>query len=178
MKTVYYGLLGLILLAFSFFLDSAVFGFVKAIRNPFLDSAMKGFYFIGAQLVVLAVLTFVLYYNRPTRKWIIPWWITWITSLAVTFVLKFLIERIRPEIITALIPETGFAFPSGHATAAFASVPLVNKIFKKTKLFWIVYVVLIGFSRIYLGVHYFSDVIAGALVGIICGKIILKLSKK
>lgn len=87
--------------------------------------------------------------------------------------LKPLVARVRPCDVSAaglLIPRpTDYSFPSGHAGAAFASA---SALFFSNNRLWIpaaALSVLIGFSRLYLYVHYPSDVIAGALLGIMAG---------
>ncbi len=175
-KPVYWGI-GVFLLVLSVFLDSNITNFVVGIRTPVLDGAMKGFDYIGGKWVLLLLLTFLLFYDKNKRRWIVPWWVTYFVSLLAVYIIKLAISRERPETV-ALILIDGFSFPSGHATAAFSSLPLVYKLFKKMKLYWLVYVLLIAFSRIYLGVHYLSDVLGGALLGLFVGILVLKLCRK
>lgn len=88
--------------------------------------------------------------------------------------LKLLIQRARPE--NALIIDAGYSFPSGHATLAVIFFTLTIYIFKddiKNRMLKyififadIIIILLVGFSRIYLNVHWFSDVIAGFALGL------------
>jgi undecaprenyl-diphosphatase len=105
---------------------------------------------------------------------ILPLWVTCVGAVSTTSIGKFLIRRERPEIM--LDVEAMFSsFPSGHATSATAiygftayaiarALPGVRERFEIA--YWTtVLIVLIGFSRIFLGVHYASDVVGGFLVG-------------
>lgn len=89
--------------------------------------------------------------------------------------LKNIIDRQRPfEVISGLImlvPEpAGASFPSGHTAGAFAACWLLYKYLPaKYGLSLLVLGILMGFSRMYVGVHYPSDVLAGAAVGCLCG---------
>jgi len=57
-----------------------------------------------------------------------------------------------------------------HAAAAFSALPVLDLEFPKLKWFWLGFALLIALSRIYMGVHYFSDVVAGAFFGYLIGR--------
>lgn len=100
--------------------------------------------------------------------------------------LKYIIQKPRP--IDQLIIETGYSFPSGHVTLSFVFFGMLIYLFKdeiKNKFLRysfiainILLILLIGISRIYLNVHYFSDVIAGFVLGLICIFGAIKFFKK
>jgi undecaprenyl-diphosphatase len=73
---------------------------------------------------------------------------------------------------------TDFSFPSGHAMLAFCAIPILNREFPKLKYAWIVFACLVAFSRVYFGVHFMSDVIAGALIGYCLGELIVAVKTR
>jgi undecaprenyl-diphosphatase len=82
-------------------------------------------------------------------------------------ILKLLFHRDRPSFWHSLIVETGYSFPSGHAMLSSALVLAIILITWRTRWRWVIvslgviFIALIGLSRIYLGVHYPTDIIAG-----------------
>ncbi len=94
-------------------------------------------------------------------------------GLIIRFLLKLAIQRARPE--NALIEASGYSFPSGHAMIAiifFSLIIIFLKDYVKNKAsrgifaaIGIVLILLTGFSRLYLNVHWFSDIIAGFSLG-------------
>jgi membrane protein DedA with SNARE-associated domain/membrane-associated phospholipid phosphatase len=111
------------------------------------------------------------------RLWTLLW--TWIAAVAgsalLNWLLKGLFQRPRPHFAHPLVVETSYSFPSGHAMESF----VVYGMLAYLAVLWLrswearmaavcgaaLVVVLIGFSRMYLGVHYFSDVVAGYAAG-------------
>lgn len=87
-------------------------------------------------------------------------------------ILKNLIARIRPyEIINGLVPliekPTDYSFPSGHTGSSFAAACILyRKLPKRFGIPALLLAMLIGFSRLYLGVHYPSDVLFGIISGV------------
>ncbi|HEU5013235.1 MAG TPA: bifunctional DedA family/phosphatase PAP2 family protein [Roseiflexaceae bacterium] len=126
-------------------------------------------------VVVLAVVVAVLYILR--RQWLHVG--TWLIALAgaevINQTIKYIVARPRPIFFHPLIPETGYSFPSGHVLFSVVAYGLLAYfavlILRTWKLRTAVIcaaaalVVLIGFCRLYLGVHYFSDVVGGVAAG-------------
>lgn len=113
-----------------------------------------------------------------------------ILSNALVILLKIIIAEPRPFLalpnVDLLTPESGSSFPSGHTASSFAAATVIGlKYHQKTKgkKYWLIYplllfAIVVGFSRVYVGVHYPYDVIFGALLGVLCALIILKSENK
>ena len=123
-------------------------------------------------LIFLAIILFIAIKDRKIGICI---WINLGVSALLNQILKHIVQRPRPTEFR-IINETGYSFPSGHSmvSAAFYGF-LIYLIYKKVKNKYIkwtlistlsIIVLLIGISRIYLGVHYTSDVLAGFLISI------------
>lgn len=89
-------------------------------------------------------------------------------------ILKELFERVRPcnalaDVITPIGCAGGFSFPSNHALNNFAAAVFLLRLFPAYKWIFLIVAILISISRVYLGVHYPSDVLGGALIGIAFG---------
>lgn len=105
---------------------------------------------------------------------VMPLWVVVLGSLMTTYVGKYGFDRERPEFLTEIMATTP-SFPSGHATGAIAVYGFIAYVLSREAVtvrrrfeivFWsAVLVVLIGFSRMLLSLHYTSDVLAGFLVG-------------
>jgi len=97
-----------------------------------------------------------------------------LTDQTCSNILKDLVHRLRPctvlpDVITPIGCTGTFSFPSNHAFNNFAAATFIYRFFPKLK--WALYLtaVLVAVSRIYLGLHYPSDVLGGAILGIILG---------
>src|SRR3989344_7490879 len=169
-------------------LDMRVADFFFVFRNAELVSFFTWLTWFGNWQTVVAgaALVSFLFWLWPRRAYIIPLWVSVVGGELFTFLVKLVLPRPRPELAYYL--ENGFSFPSGHATIAVAFYGfLIYIFFKEAKNFGqkasvifggLIIILTIGLSRLYLGVHYLSDIGGGylmGLLGLVIGIVLLKL---
>ncbi|MBC7655244.1 MAG: phosphatase PAP2 family protein [Oligoflexus sp.] len=145
-------------------------------RSPHLNIIMKYITFVGDIFgyIILCVIFGLFFYFK--KNWRVSLQITLVLVLAsgINVFLKNFISRPRP-LINRIMYANFYSFPSGHAMSAivfygfisYLSLLLLNKTWQKGLIitFCILMIFAIGISRIYLGVHYPSDILAGYLAG-------------
>lgn len=171
-----------------FYFDSEIAKMVFLMRSDFLDNFFIGIINLSSKAVIFFFLTSLFLWKEYKRKWILPLWFTLGLSTLISFLLKFSIQRLRPFQlgIVPILPVLekashliwDFSFPSFHAMLVFCAIPILSKEFPKFKYIWIIFGGLIAFSRIYFGLHFLSDIIAGGLIGYLLGVIIIKMEKE
>jgi undecaprenyl-diphosphatase len=164
--------------------DLAIRTWIVFHRLPFLTGVMWGLSAIGrggiVWLLIAAVLT-AMNRLRP-REWAQLALALVVTSAMTDAVLQPVVGRERPFVRSLDVtvigdrPTSG-SFPSGHAANAFAGAFVLSR-FTAPALAWWVLAGAIAYSRLYLGVHYPSDVAAGALVGIACAVTTLAMVRR
>jgi len=177
-----------LLISLSLYFDSEIVKGFSLIRNSFLDNIFIGIVFISSEIIIFFFLTSILLWQEHKRRWILPLWVTLGVSALVGFLLKISIQRLRPfqagiVSISSFLEANkfsllDFSFPSGHSTIVFCAIPILSKEFPKLKYVWIGFAGLVAFSRVYFGIHFLSDVIAGGLIGYLIGTIIIKYEKE
>lgn len=169
-------------------IDFQILDFIQNfIKNDILDPVMLGLSYMGQAGAVWIILGIALAVFRKTR----PAGVCLLASIALGYlagdiVIKNLVARSRPFLINTdiklnILAPSGYSFPSGHCTAAFAAVTSLFGMLKEKR--WIAFcalalAVLIAFSRLYNYVHFPSDVLCGTLLGILCGLIAVFIFKK
>lgn len=163
---------------------------VKQLRSPFMTTIMKNITKLSdtSYIIIIAIILSMLFLFKWKEKNIaklIPCNLLLVTLINNT--LKVIFQRERP-LGHRLIEITGYSFPSGHAMVSMAFYGLVIYIIYKRILnknlrnilisINIIIIILIGISRVYLGVHYLSDIIVGYSISIIYLLLLSKILKK
>lgn len=165
--------------------DAEILRFVQeSIRFPALTAVMRFFSTIGDMGLVWILLGLVLVCIRRTRRG----GIDMLCALTVEFalcdlVIKRLAARARPYLLLEWLEllvheEASFSFPSGHSASSFACAAALTCAFGKKGALAFIPAALIALSRIYVGVHYPSDVLIGAVLGSVVGVVVFKVSHK
>lgn len=164
-------------------IDTAAFYFINhTLENYFFDRFMPNITKFGNSFYLFLLGAILLFLDK--RK-IRSAGLVLLSGISVNhYVVLFLkhsIARPRPyEVLSdvnVLISSSGFSFPSGHATTAFIAATILSAYFKRYFLFYGI-AALVAISRVYLGVHYPSDVGCGAVLGIFVGYGLIWISKK
>lgn len=166
-------------------IDYQIVRFFQEIRNPILD----WFFYIITQLgdqYAFIVIAAIIYWT-VNKKYAYQFALSYLGSALVNTVIKEIVKRPRPYAEAGIlepglpgVTTSGYSFPSGHSQAAGIISHSGFKTAKRLKnkpLFYgtIVFLILVPLSRVYLAQHYFSDIVVGALLGLIIAYYIFKL---
>ncbi|MFM2483258.1 LssY C-terminal domain-containing protein [Celerinatantimonas sp. YJH-8] len=155
--------------------DLRVDALIASFRTPFLNHVFYAITTLGSPpVIVLGMGLMACLFGRMRQtQFILPMCLAAGLANVLTTIGKFAFHRVRPDV--ALITPGGYAFPSGHATVSIAFYGFLFFVFIVSVRGWrtrinlifagILLAASIGFSRLYLGVHYLSDILAGYLVG-------------
>lgn len=169
----------------TFIYDKSIIEFVAAHRMPFLDNFLFILAFDYFILFLLIVFTAIFINSALVNKkkcWVIPMWISVSIAYFVSHVINYFIKRQRPfvtykipvlvslfQTLSRNINYLYSSFPCCHTMVIFSILPIINKNYPKLEKFWLIFAIVIGFSRLYFGVNYLSDLIAGAIIGYLIG---------
>ena len=174
-------ILGALLTGIGFLLDNMVARFLSGLHTVFLIAFFSILTMLGNIEVFLALVIIISVVFIAHKKRLEGFWLSIVSSLVINTLLKLIFLRQRPYEslgIASIINTTWSSFPSGHAMIMFCTLPFLIKNFPAQKIYFWTIAVLVALSRIYLNVHYLSDIIAGAFLGYLIGKISLGLEKR
>jgi len=164
--------------------DSNIYNMINSLKSNCMDMFFKTITRFGDEevLIFIAIVCLIFIKNRKIGTSIA---INLASTGLMNHILKEIVQRPRPPIEFRMVQESSFSFPSGHAMASLAFYGLIiyyiynyvkNKKVKNIACIALsILIFLIGISRIYLGVHYASDVLAGFLFSTVYLGLYIKL---
>jgi len=167
-------------------IDEGMQSFILKIRNDHLTDIFTIVTNLGGAYALLAITTLLVLIkrNKKTSLFIA---INLVVVFLISQIFKFIFRRSRPAEIF-LVSASGYSYPSGHMMVSSAfyfyilyliCITIKNRVLKIIlSIMTVLLILLIGFSRIYLGVHYLSDVLGGLLLAIAYLMFFLRITNK
>ena len=157
-------------------IDFAVLAALREVQSPELNRLAFVVSLLGSEVLAVLMVVLVIVFGWQ-RRWgaVVGLLVTVVGAQMLNNVLKDWFERTRPAPVEGLIPAQAFSFPSGHAMVAAAFYLFIGYLawqLLKGRMrivcaaFLVLIALLIGLSRLYLGVHYLMDVVAGYIAGV------------
>ncbi len=145
---------------------------IHRFSTPWLDQVMMGLTHLGTYGAGLTVVVASIWlWRQQDRLGLSALWISFLSAVLLNQVLKLFFARPRPDVFPPLTVEHSYSFPSGHMMAAVSVYGFIALILWKRRqrllaLMSALLIPVVGFTRIYLGVHYPSDVVGALAVGV------------
>lgn len=161
--------------------DNGILDWIQqAMRGDVMDQIMAFLSWLGEAGMVWILIALVLLCRKKTRKWGIVMAVTLLAGLLLgEWGLKNVVQRVRPcnvpgmDVMLAVPPPSSFSFPSGHTMSSFEAATILWAMDHRWGTAAYGLAAAIAFSRMYLYVHYPTDVLAGALFGVLLARGVL-----
>lgn len=163
--------------------ESIFFFFNHTIANPVCDAVIGFFMKIPGQYAIVFIAALILVIAKKYHKFSSLILLSSYVIAKYTYgAIKLFVHRPRPfvtldNVRLLLGQRDGFSFPSGHSTISFCLATVIAMRYPKARYPVFIAALLVAFSRPYLGLHYPSDILAGAILGISIGYLVTRASK-
>jgi undecaprenyl-diphosphatase len=180
------GIMSAVIFVLLLIFDRFIMLAVPHIRIKIIGSFFQAIGIISSEIIVLVFVSILFFSFRKSRHFL-PWiWISAIASISATFIIKIIVQRARPfehglvqlEGVAKALPWWDYSFPSATTAFVFCFLPFFWKIFPRFRFAWLGFCILTALSRIYFGLHFPTDVAAGAFLGTAISLIILSLKSR
>ncbi len=150
------------------------------IKNRFFDLIMPYYTRLGSLVFIVGLNLILLLSRNPSLKFVgAQMAVTLIISQSITYIVKAGLKRTRPYDAQEAINTYGMvlrdhSFPSGHSSASFSVAMVLALNFPKWALVFLILAFFVAISRVYLGVHYGSDIVAGIVLAILVSLVVYR----
>ncbi len=182
MKRAVFILGSLLAILISLIFDKQILSLIVNNRIEFLNSFIILLTHLGSFYGVIFIGMLLFLYDRKWNNLAI-YMAVLLFAIGIGLTIKYIVIRSRPDPVMfktfVTLIKTTPSFPSSHAIAVFSVYPVVQKYYPLLKNYWLTFAILVLFSRLYVGIHYPSDVVFGAVLGYLVGAFIMgKLKEK
>ena len=156
-------------------MEERILLWIHSFAGPVLDQVFLFSNLFGLLPICAILVTAMALYHllRKERREALVWVVVGLVTFAFPELIKYATARPRPMLWETLIHPSGFSFPSGHAVASAAFYPLLGWVLLRRREaaasvgygIGALFALFVGFGRLYLGVHWPSDVLGGWLLG-------------
>lgn len=161
--------------------DYNITSFLVSLRSPWLDRFFILFSTVGNLAFIWIIIGFIILIYKKYDIALYYFLVGFFTFVVNELILKSLLSRERPfvnyDTIEPLVSASGYSLPSSHAATSFAFATMIAYFFPRFRLSAYILAILISFSRVYVGVHYSSDIIVGAIIGLCIAGLMIKYLK-
>ncbi|MGB3760147.1 MAG: phosphatase PAP2 family protein [Rivularia sp. (in: cyanobacteria)] len=157
--------------------DIAILQSIYKLHTPLLNQIMTGITFLGNGSTLIYLSSIVMIFLLVSKKFVSAFTLVIVTSggIGLNVWLKNIFSRVRPALWERIVDVNSFSFPSGHAMVSLIVYGFIGYLlianfrsWSSVFLFFTALIILaIGFSRLYLGVHWPTDIIAGYAAGLV-----------
>ena len=173
MKIIKIYLTGIIAFILALIFDKSIMQWSLNLRIDLINPVIKIIAHSGIVILFVVIMFFILIKKKRSLVLLT----SAVGAYYIGVLLKFIIARPRPD-IEQVVTAGFYSMPSTHAITLFALLPILYKEYPKYLWMWLLIIIIIVFSRFYIGVHYLSDLILGAMLGFLIGLLVLLLDKK
>jgi len=158
-------------------MDLRVLDIIRGLSgNYYIDHIMLAICFVGNIWIWIFVTSVIIWTGYRNRGYLLGTLL--LVDIIISTVLKVIIAKPRPPHSLVIAHEKTFSMPSGHAERISAVGTFLSNLGRRLTYIFVIIIFLVCFSRVYLGVHYPSDIFAGLIIGTILGYCALRIEKK
>ena len=157
--------------------DYTITHFIRGLNNNPAANTVFTWVTLTADTLFMVLIIAALYLGGYKKEALVFAAVFLVTYVTVHAGIKYLVARPRPSDLGAT-PKSEPSFPSGHTANAFALATTLTYYHRRVAPFLFAWAILVAFSRPFLGVHYFTDLLGGAAVGIVVSLIITRIAAR